>query len=259
MTSVKDVYNFIDSFAPFDSQQQWDNSGILVGEPNRIIVRVGVTLDITPQTVDFAVARGVDLIVSHHPIIFKPQKSFTDESIAYRLAVKGISAICTHTSLDSAAGGVNDVLAAVLGLKRVEPLIVLEGEAPILRAGFVSKMRAIELASVTAEALGGESYALRYCDPGKTIETVAVCGGAGKDFIDDVINAGIDAYITGDVGYHDFIYALEKGLTLIAAGHHETENPVVEVIAGRLRKQFEGVDIVVINQSQPVKYFVISD
>jgi dinuclear metal center YbgI/SA1388 family protein len=259
MTSVKNVFDYIDSIAPFDSQLQWDNSGILVGEPNRLISRIGVVLDITPQTVELAAARGVELIVSHHPVIFRPQKSFTDESIAYRLAAHGISAICAHTSLDSAAGGVNDVLARALGLKRVEPLVTSESETPLLRAGFVPKMRAVELASVTAQALGGECYALRYCDSGRMIETVAVCGGAGKDFIDDVINAGIDAYITGDAGHHDFLYAAEKGLTLIAAGHFETENPVVEELAGRLSEQFESVETIVLNQSVPAKYFVISD
>ncbi len=259
MTSVRNVYDFIDSFAPFDTQTKWDNSGMLVGDENKIISKIGVVLDITPLTIARAAANGVELIVSHHPVIFKAQKSFTEESLAYKLAVNGMSAICAHTSLDSADGGVNDVLAKSLNLKRVEPLLTFESDIPLLRAGFVPKMSAIELAALVADTLGRAGYALRYCDSGKSVETVAVCGGAGSDYIDDVINAGIDAYITGDVGYHDFLHASQKGLTLIDAGHFETENLVVNVLAEKLSEYFEDVETIIINQSETVKYFVISD
>ncbi len=257
MASVKDVFEFIDSIAPFDTQQQWDNSGFLVGDIDKIVKKIGVVLDITPETIDLAAMHEVDLIVSHHPVIFKPQKSFTKNNAAYQLAVKGINAICAHTSLDSADGGVNDVLSQLLGLRRVEPFYADENETPLLRVGFVNEMNAKTLAKTVANALGHENYAVKYCDGGKPIETVAVCGGAGDSFIEDIVQADIDAYVTGEAGYHDMLYACESGLTLIVAGHFETENPIVRVLAQKLDLQFEDIQTVIIPQKPSIKYLTV--
>ncbi len=259
MPTVKDIYDYIDSFAPFSDQMSFDNSGILVGNPDKSVFKAGVVLDITPDTLRQAKELGVDLIVSHHPVIYKAQKNFIKDNIAYELAVSGISAICAHTCLDCAAdGGVSEVLASALGLSKIEPLPTEECKVPMVRVGFVGfigRTNATALAQLVSDRLGcSEDYAVRYCDGKKDIETVAVCGGSGCSFLPEIIDAGIDALVTGDAGYHDFVDAERLGFTLISAGHFETENPVVSVVAKKLQEKFDDVFVTVIKQTPTVKY-----
>ncbi len=248
--TVKNIYDFIDSIAPFEKQCDWDNSGLLIGNPCREISKIGVVLDITPDAVKYAAERGVELIVSHHPVIFRPVKSFLDGDVSYMLAANGISAICAHTSLDCANGGVNDVLAETLGFKNPVPLTE-SGEAAMIRKVVIDETEADALAMLVADRL---STGVQLADCGKTIDTVALCGGAGGDFIHAVAESGCDAYITGEAKHHEFLAAKELGVTLIAAGHFETENPVVAVLADKIRNNFE-CEVEIIPQKSPVEYY----
>lgn len=251
MATVSDFYSFLDKEAPFDAQESWDNSGLLVGDPDAEVTRAAVVLDITNEAVKSAADIGAQLIISHHPVIFRAQKSFLKGNPAYELAKSSISAICAHTSLDCADGGVNDTLAEILSVKNVE-VFPCEESPSLLRAGVLEEpLSCQELAQKIKDALGGS---VRYCDNGKMIESVALCGGSGCSLKDDVIKAGIDAYITGDAGYHDFLECSQQSLALFAAGHYETENPIVTVTANRLRAQFPDTDIVVITQKNPIRY-----
>lgn len=249
MARVSDFFSFIDTAAPFSAQEKWDNSGMLIGDENREVTRVAVVLDITKEAVEYAHNLGAQLIISHHPVIFKAQKNFLKGNIAYEMAAKGISAICAHTCLDCAEGGVNDVLADILGLENVEIFPCEECESMVRVGVLPEAMSCEELAEKVKELLGGS---VRFCDSGKIIESVAVCGGSGGSFKDDIIKAGIDAYITGDAGHHDFLDCKEAGLSLLAAGHFETENPVVSSLANKLRISFPDTDIIVIPQNSPV-------
>lgn len=247
--TVKDIYNYIDTIAPFAAQCEWDNSGMIVGESCKTVKKIAVALDITPEAVKAAAEMNADLIVSHHPVIFRAVKSFTDNDPAFLLAKNGIAAICAHTSLDIAQGGVNDALAAALGFENAEPLTE-SGEASMVRVAATKEISAVTLAKLCAEKL---NTGVRLADGGKPIEKIAFCGGAGADFIGEVCGADCDAYITGDVSHHEFLEAGAMGLTLIAAGHFETENPVVAVIANKLKENFE-VQVEIINQTSPVTY-----
>lgn len=249
--TVKDIYSFIDSFAPFSAQCEWDNSGIIVGDTNKEIKKIAVVLDITSQAVEYAVKESVDLIVSHHPVIFRAVKSFTDGNPAFLLAKNGISAICAHTSLDTAKGGVNDALADALGFSGVTPLSE-NGETAMIRIAEISETTGDKLAELCCEKL---STCARLADCGKKIKKVALCGGAGADFINEVADADCDAFITGDVSHHEFLDAKALGLTLIAAGHFETENPVVAVLAKKIGEEFD-VETIIIPQSSPVSYHI---
>lgn len=249
MARVSDFYTYIDSFSPFSLQEKWDNSGMLIGDESKDVTRAAVVLDITKEAVEYADSIGAELIISHHPVIFGAQKSFLKGNIAYEMASKGISAICAHTCLDCADGGVNDVLAEILELRDVEILPCEESEN-MVRVGFLpKKMDCEELAAYLKELLGGS---VRYCNSGKAVESVAICGGSGGSFKEDIIKSGIDAYITGDAGHHDFLDCKEAGLALFAAGHFETENPVVSSLANKLRLAFPDTDIIVIPQQSPV-------
>ena len=252
MVKIKDIYDYIDSIAPFSLQAAYDNSGFIVGDINRNVRRVGIALDITGQTLLIAKRLGVDLIVSHHPVLFEPQKSFQSGDMAFELASAGIAALCAHTSLDCAAGGVNDILAELLDIEKPEPFPTAEFPAGMVRTGFLHMDSGEELAAHTGKMLCAP---VRYCDGGRSIETVAVCGGAGGSCLKEVIDAGIDAFITGDASHHHFLMAAQCGLTLIAAGHFETENPVVPVLAEKLRLTFPDIEFSVIEQELPVETY----
>lgn len=247
--AVKDIYDFIDRIAPFSAQCEWDNSGLIVGDKNKSVKKIGVVLDITKNAVLSAKELGCDLIISHHPVIFRATKKFLADDAAFLLASNGISAICAHTSLDTAKGGVNDVLAETLGFKNALPLCD-EGEASLVRTADISAISSEELAKTVAEKL---KTGVRLADSGKKISKVAVCGGAGGDFIDAVAENGCDAYITGDISHHEILDALDLGITLIAAGHFETENPVVASLAEKIKNEF-AVEVEIIPQNSPVKY-----
>lgn len=248
--TVKDVFDYIDTIAPFSSQCEWDNSGFLVGDSNRQVRKIAVVLDITTDAIEKAVEMNADLIVSHHPVIFRPFKSFTDKDLPYQLAKKGISAICTHTPLDIAKGGVNDALASVLGFENVTSFAE-EGELAFLRIAEIPATSGDELAKLCSKKL---SAGVRLADCGKEIKKVAICGGSAAEFMYAVAEAGCDAYITGDGKHHEFLDAVELGLTFIAAGHFETENPVVAVLAKKLEENFDA-EVEIIPQTSPVTYY----
>ena len=252
MVTVRDVYDYLDTIAPFSSQMDFDNSGLLVGEPDRAVQKIAVSLDITSDTVREAMDCGADLMVSHHPVIFKPRRQILSADPVYQLVCAGISAICCHTPLDIAPGGVNDVLAERFALSKVEAVSTESLPVPMVRVGFLPEpMRAIELAATASDQLSAK---VRWCDGGKTIETLAVCGGAGGDLVADMAALGIDALVTGDADYHDFLDAEQLGVTLIAAGHFETEAPVVPVLAEKLRARFPAAEVVALEQKRSVKH-----
>lgn len=252
MTTVRDVYDCIDSIAPFSGQLDFDNSGLLVGDPNKAVQKIAVCLDITNDTIAEAMEQGADLMVSHHPVLFKARKQLLQGDPAYLLAASGMSAICAHTNLDIAAGGVNDVLAEIFSLSKVEAVCTEAVPAPMVRVGFLpGSMRAIELAATAAELLNAK---VRWCDGGRSIETLAVCGGSGGDLAADAAALGVDALLTGDAGYHDFLDAEQLGITLIAAGHFETEYPVVPVLAQKLARCFPEAAFILPEQKRTVKH-----
>lgn len=248
--AVKDIFDYINKIAPFEKQCEWDNSGLIVGDSNAKIQKIGVVLDITAEAVKYASENGIDLIISHHPVIFRAAKNFLANDPAYLLARNGIAAICAHTSLDIAKGGVNDALADALGFGKSVPLAE-NGETEMIRIAEINETTAEDLAKLVADRLStGVSAAVGK----KSIKKVALCGGAGGDFIFDVAAAGCDAYITGEAKHHEFLEAIRLGLTLIAAGHFETENPVVDTLAQKLRNNFD-CEVEIIPQQSPVKYY----
>ncbi len=250
MRTVRDFYMFLDTIAPFSLAESWDNSGLLVGSLDWEVNRVAVVLDLNEETLEQAIAFEVDLIITHHPVIFKAQKTFLADSMAYKLAQSSMSVISTHTPFDAAEGGINDILCDLLELTKVEVLSTKTNEN-LLRVGFTDKTTPEDFAEFVSNQLDAK---VRFCDGGKEIETVAVCSGAGADFADEIAELGIDAFVTGDAKYHEFLDAKENGLTLIAAGHFETENPAVAILAGKLRGNFSETEIIVLNQTNPIKY-----
>lgn len=243
MARVKDFYDFLNTIAPFETQESWDNSGMLVGDINAEVRKVAVALDITPDVIKRAKENGANLIISHHPVIFNPIKTVRRGSVPYELVANSINALCCHTPLDIAEGGTNDSLAELLDIE------VSRADDPILRLGTIAPTTATELAGRIANALDTK---VRYADGGKTIEKIAICTGAGCSLIDAAGN--IDAFITGDASHHNFLDCVQSGVTLIAAGHYETEIVVVPVLVKKLQAQFPTVEIIDIKQENPIKF-----
>lgn len=243
MAKVKDFYGYLNSIAPFETQEDWDNSGMLVGDMGAEVKKVAVVLDITHEEIKKAKAIGADLIISHHPVIFSPVKSVTKGSVPYELVASSINALCCHTPLDIADGGTNDSLAKLLGIE------VTRTEDPILRLGTVEPTTAENLAGKIAKALNTK---VRYADAGRKIEKIAICTGAGCSLIEAA--GEIDAFITGDASHHNFLDCIQAGITLIAAGHYETEIVVVPVLVKKLQAQFPDIEIIDIKQENPIKF-----
>ena len=248
--TVKDIFEYINSIAPFENQCEWDNSGLLVGCKDNKVRKIGVVLDITADAVRYAAENGIDLIVSHHPVIFRAVKHFLEGDIPFMLAKSGISAICAHTNLDIAKGGVNDALAAVLGFENVSDFAD-SGELSMIRIAEIGETSGDKLARYVADKL---KASVCLADSGRKIKKVAFCGGSANEFISDIAENGCDAYITGELKHHEFLDAIEMGLTVITAGHFETENPVVAVLAEKLKNKF-GVEIEIIPQNSPIKHY----
>lgn len=243
MAKVKNFYDYLNSIAPFETQEDWDNSGMLVGNMEAEVNRVAVVLDITPEEIKKAKAIGADLIISHHPVIFSPIKSVTKGSVPYELVASSMNALCCHTPLDIADGGTNDSLAELLGIK------VTRADDPILRLGTVEPTTADELAGKIAKTLNTK---VRYADAGRIIKKIAICTGAGCSLIEAA--GEIDAFITGDASHHNFLDCVQEGITLIAAGHYETEIVVVPVLVKKLQTQFPDIEIIDIKQENPIKF-----
>ena len=242
MAKVKDFYGYLNSIAPFETQEDWDNSGMLVGDMNAV-KKAAVVLDITHEEIKKAKAIGANLIISHHPVIFNPIKSVTKGSVPYELVASSINALCCHTPLDIADGGTNDSLAELLRIN------VTRADDPILRLGTVEPTTAQELAGKIANTLNTK---VRYADAGKTIKKIAICTGAGCSLIEAA--GEIDAFITGDASHHNFLDCVQAGITLIAAGHYETEIIVVPVLVKKLQAQFPDIEIIDIKQENPIKF-----
>ena len=243
MAKVKDFYGYLNSIAPFETQEDWDNSGMLVGDMDAEVKKVAVVLDITHEEIKKAKAIGADLIISHHPVIFNPIKSVTRGSVPYELVASSINALCCHTPLDIADGGTNDSLAELLGIE------VTRTEDPILRLGTVEPTTAENLAGKIAKTLNTK---VRYADAGRKIEKIAICTGAGCSLIEAA--GEIDAFITGDASHHNFLDCIQAGITLIAAGHYETEIVVVPVLVKKLQARFPDIEIIDIKQENPIKF-----
>ena len=237
MTKVKDVYDYLCRKAPLALQMDFDNSGFQLGRLEAPAERVLLALDVTDAVVDEAIRERATLIISHHPLIFTPLRSVTDETAEGRRILKlirhGIAVISMHTNLDIAAGGVNDVLMSVLGAKAEAPL----DEDGCGRVGTLDvKMSLSDFLQRCRKALQCEG--LRYADAGRPVYRIAVLGGSGADSLERAAAMNCDTFVTADVKYHQFQRALEQKINLIDAGHFCTENPVIPALEEELSAAF---------------------
>ena len=249
MATVADILQYLETLAPCSMKESWDNVGLNCGHLDHPVTRILVALDPFAHVCQEAKDFGAQLLVTHHVLIFRPG-FLTDADEQGRNALflieNGIAHINAHTNLDCAPGGVNDCLAARLGLSDVRvinPSGVDDAgrEWGLLRCGYTQEQTLNCFLTFVKEVLGCDG--LRYVDGGKPVHKVAVGGGSCGGGIPEVLEAGCDTFVTSDLKYNQFWDAKALGLNLIDAGHFHTENPVVSCLAGKLRAAFPEVEV----------------
>lgn len=237
MLTVRQVYDIIHEMAPFDTQEDFDNAGLLVGSFDQEVKGIHVAMDVTPAVLEEAIELGANLIVTHHPMMFRGRKRLTDEDREGRLLCRmirhGISLIAAHTNLDRAPGGINDVLAQVIGLESVS------GE-DFLRVGDLPQaMTAADFAAHLERALHTTVRLMGCTDD--LIRRVGLCSGEGDEYWADAAATGAEGFVTGEATHHVVLDAVDAGVTVFECGHHATEEPGIFALADALQKRLNEV------------------
>lgn len=251
MATVKDILNFVQSLAPTYMKESWDKVGLNCGHMDAPVTKILVALDPFADVCKEAKDVGAQLLVTHHALIWQP--GFVTDETAWGkntlyLIENRIAHINAHTNLDCAPGGVNDTLAQALGLTNISvisPAGTDEEGRPygLLRQGEVAEQTLESFMTTVKESLGCPG--LRYADGGKPVRKVAIGGGACAGFLQQAVNAGCDTFVTADVRYNQFWDAHDLGINLIDAGHFHTENPVCQVLADAISKNFPEITVII--------------
>lgn len=239
------INHLLESY-PYSYGCEWDNFGPQVGDYEKTINKILVTLDITEQVVDEAIANKVDCIISHHPLIFTPLKRVCSKgtgALCYKLIANNICALSLHTNFDGAPGGVGDRLAEILGLENISVFGEDENKELFGRIGDISPIAPKAFIENVKKAL--ETDSVRAVISQDISARVAVVGGAGRDFIEKAALLGADTFVTADCRYHDFQKAQTLGLTLIDAGHFPTENHAILEFKRNINENFPEIEVIV--------------
>lgn len=260
MPTVKQIEDSLFALAPREGAMEWDNVGLLVGDPSVQVTTVLTALDITEPVVDEAIVMGAQLIVAHHPVMnchWNPVQTVredTPQGHLLRKIIRGnLSAICMHTNLDVAKGGVNDALAEALKLVDPGPLC----DDGLGRVGTVKgNWRTLpEFAAGVSAAL--HCNGLRYADAGKPVSRVATGGGGCSDLMAQAIARGCDTFVTADVGYHGFLDAVSNGINLIDAGHFPTEDVVCPVLMRYMQERYPELTVKKsVSHREVIQYYI---
>lgn len=241
MKTVKDIAAAIEAFAPKWLQEDYDNTGLQVGRPDLPVSAVLICLDVTEEIVEEAARRGCNLIVSHHPLIFKGLKQLTGANVTQRIVMQAlrrdIAVYSAHTNLDSVVEGVSWEMAGALSLHNLTPLdpnARLEG-AGIGLIGEVTPTPTLEFLRKVKDVFKVRQLRYSAQSPQLVVRRVAVCGGSGASLIGNALRAGADLYLTGDIKYHDYT-SYGKEIVLADVGHYESEIGSREIFARLLRQ-----------------------
>ncbi|MCL1807004.1 MAG: Nif3-like dinuclear metal center hexameric protein [Oscillospiraceae bacterium] len=243
MTTVNDIERALFEWAPLSLAVKDDKVGLQAGERHKPVRRVLVSLDVTQAVINEAIFQArADVIVSHHGILrgdFRPTDDTDAGALLLTLCQTGIASVAMHTNLDAAEGGVNDVLAKMIGLKKV---IVFDKTTGIGRMGRLPAPTTVRDFAAHCKKITG-TCAARYHDAGRPVQNVAVGAGGGGSVLEEAIMSGCDTFFTGEVSHHAFLTARNRGVNLIECGHFATENVIVPEMADYLRTHVPGIII----------------
>ncbi|HHW67311.1 MAG TPA: Nif3-like dinuclear metal center hexameric protein [Epulopiscium sp.] len=245
--TCKKIIEELNKLAPEYLAEEWDNVGLMIGDMDQEVKRILIALDAIPEVVNEAIAEKADLVITHHPFIFKPLKNIRKDHILgkciYDLIQNNISVYSAHTNLDIAFGGTNDVLAQILELENISILSELEFKGQDIEAkygmgriGTLKRSYTLdEFAKFVQDKLKLPNIRIVGAS-NHLVNKVALTTGSGMSYLQDAVNKKADVFITGDVKFHDAQRALQMGISLIDAGHYGTENLIVPVIKEHLEK-----------------------
>lgn len=229
-TTVGKILKLINQIAPFEHADDWDNSGLLIGHTSKEVDRIMFVLDVTEETIDEAIEDAIDLIVAHHPLIFKGLKSITTDDRIGKLILKliknDIAVIAAHTNIDkSFRYGINQFLGQAMGLDRMA-IMAPEGEDYGYGVvGFLeSPMQGTEFLALVKHVFNLKQLKTSNYNEQAYVRKVAICSGAASDYIDDALASSADVYITGDLKYHECQKVIGKNMQLYDVGHYESES-----------------------------------
>ena len=245
MTTVKNIYDYINSIAPFETQEEWDNAGFLIGEFRKEVKKAVLCLDVTKAVAEYAKDVEADVIISHHPVIFSGIKNVKKGSAVYTCIENDIAVISAHTNFDLAESGINYNLASRLGLNDIKQI-----DGSFITVGKLDyEMSIDDFAQYVSDTL--EVSGLRYTDTEKPIQTIAVGGGACEEYT-ELAMQNADCFVTGDMKYHAMLDCAENGYAVISAGHYETEHDSFLMLMDKLKAVFVDVEFISANQKNPV-------
>ena len=247
----------VNRLAPRSLAEEWDNPGLLIGEPLAEVKRILVCLDVLDENISRAIELDAQLIVAHHPIIFRAIKNIRFDlphgRKISRLIKNDVAVFAAHTNLDIAAGGVNDLLAEKIGLIDVKNFG--DEEFSLGRIGTLeTPMTAEDFARHVKNVLNADNVRL-ICAGNFAIKKVGVCGGAGAEFIQKAKFFGAQAFVTGDVKYHEAQAAVENQIHVVDAGHFYTEYPIVHALAEYLRDELKTFDVEIFEDISAKDFF----
>ncbi|NQV24790.1 MAG: Nif3-like dinuclear metal center hexameric protein [Rhodopirellula sp.] len=266
--SLTDILNFLSDFAPLELAEDWDNTGLLIGQRDDAVSSIMTCLTLTPDVAEEAVSKGASLVVTHHPILFRAVQKLTDETSEGRMLLSliraGVAVYSPHTSYDSAYEGVNCQLARSLNLTNVKPIREADcGTDSKPSRESIGSGRFGDLPSEVSLAdfveLVKQSLGIRNTwfvgDPSSTIRRVGIACGAAAEFMSDAARLGCDVLLTGEARFHACLEARTCGIALVLPGHFPTERPAMENLAKRLSRQFPDLSVWASDvESDPVQW-----
>jgi dinuclear metal center YbgI/SA1388 family protein len=268
--TVRDLVATLDDWFPRELAEPWDNTGLLLGDPSRPVRRVLTCLTLTAEVAAEASAKRADLIITHHPIFFRPIQRFVADGPAgflFGLAGAGIAVHSPHTRFDGARLGINEQLAQLLGVVDPQPIRPLaltspaRPDASVIGAGRVGELRSPttlgRFAKLAATSLGLASVQLVGRDERQVTRVAVACGAAGE-FLEDAIRLGVDVFVTGELRYHDALRAESAGVGLVLPGHHATERFACERLAERIASEFPSLIAWSADEKDPVRTIVVN-
>ena len=263
MTKIAQVSQFLNQFAPTRLAEEWDNVGLLVGDPKLVAERIMTCLTVTPESAAEAISQQANLIVAHHPIPFRPLKRITTETVASKLIWDliraGVSIYSPHTGFDSAVTGINQSLGQRIGIIDATPIKPILDAPDNLGAGRIGKLASARSLSdfidqiksdfdlQTLQAVGTAQH---------SVNKVAVACGSGGSFLSAAIRAGCDTFVTGETTFHTALEAKANGVAMVLLGHHSSERFAVESLATTLASEFSDTTVWASqDESDPLTWF----
>ena len=258
---IKEVVGALERFAPLPLQEGFDNAGLQVGLTEAEVSGALLCLDVTETIVDEAISSGCNLIVSHHPLIFRALKRLVDADEVQKTVAKAIrnniTIVSMHTNIDNAKGGVNFKIAEKLGLEEVDFLEKKTLGDLEYGSGVIGKMQtAIDAREFVARLKDVFGVECAQCNSliNRKIKTVALCGGAGAFMLDEAIAKGADAFVTGEMHYHEF-FGHENQIQIAVIGHFQSEQYTTEIFESIIKEACPGVITHVTKQNtNPIIY-----